>query len=239
MKQTISALCQFFDREVPRLSSTYNWKIPKIEGFTRAGQSGYGPNIALKAYLKTLWDHALTNPERLRIAEIIVSDWGGVRANSKGTLNKYIVAVLEKYPPTPLQGVASYSKIFAIVHPLRFAIYDARVAACLNAAQINANLTKGLAFNYVPGRNNVVGNTVTKIGFTQEPRFSTNQLVQLGWSPIRRNETYLRYLELLHFCLKERPKYDLTSLEMALFANAECECKRAVTSAPTTPHNSL
>lgn len=235
MKQTISILCQFFDREVSRLSSTYNWKIPNVEGFTQAGQSGYQPNLALKKYLKELWDNASTDDERREIAEVIVSDWGGVHANKKETLIKYVSAISENAPPTPLQGVASYSKIFAVVHPHRFAIYDARVAACLNAAQINANISKGWAFNYVPGRNNIVGNMKTKIGFTQESKFSTKRLVQLGWSPIKRSETYVRYLALLSSCLKERPQYSLTMLEMALFANAECECKRAMTLAPISP----
>lgn len=232
LNQTISILCQFFDREVPLLSNTYNWKIPKIDSFTQSGESGYTPNLALKQYLNKLWGNASSDDEKLRVAKVIVSDWGGVRGNNQNTLIKYVNAISKSAPPTPIQGVASYSKIFAIVDPQRFAIYDARVAACLNAAQINAKIKTGLAFNYVPGRNNVVGNTTTKTGFTQDPRFSTKQLVQLGWSSIRRDDTYKKYLELLFACLKERPQYSLTSLEMALFANAERECKTAMTKVP-------
>lgn len=127
-----------------------------------------------------------------------------------------------------LKGVASYSKIFAVVHPERFAIYDARVAACLNAVQINAETECGIAFNYVPGRNNIVGNAVSRRGFTQDPRFSPKRLVQSGWLPVKRNQTYKKYLEVLTLCRAELPDFSLLSLEMALFSNAECECRRAM-----------
>lgn len=228
MKQTITALCEFFDREIPRLSDTYSWKIPDIQGFAQAGFKGYEPNIALKVYLKELWDNAFSNAEKLKVAKVIVSDWGGVRANSEATLSRYVLEAEKSNPSTPVSGVASYSKILSIVHPERFAIYDARVAACINAVQINAGEIKGIAFNYVPGRNNIVGNVVTRKGFTQDPRFSTKRLVELGWSPVKRSDTYLKYLELLYSCLEKRAIYTLASLEMALFANAEYECKKAM-----------
>jgi len=109
--------------------------------------------------------------------------------------------------------VASYSKLFSIARPEAYAIYDARVAACLNAVQINGGIRRGIAFNCLPGRNNVVGNTVTKRG---------------NWVLIKRDETYSRYLDLLETCRAKLPGYDLPRLEMALFANAEAECQRAM-----------
>lgn len=228
MNQTVSALCRFFRREIPRLPLTYDWRIPSIEGFAQAGQVGYQPNLDLKEYFKGKWE-AASNDDRLWIAKAIVSDWGGVGANRPETLKRYVDALLAAAPSTPLQGVASYSKIFAVVHPNRYAIYDARVAACLNAVQINAGIERGVAFNYVPGRNNVVGNAFLKRGFTQEIRFSPKKLVQSGWSPVRRNQTYQKYLEVLELCRAALPDFKLVSLEMALFANAERECQRAMT----------
>jgi hypothetical protein len=141
-----------------------------------------------------------------------------------------VQAISTQVPSTPLKGVASYSKIFSIVRPEIFAIYDARVAACLNAVQINAGIHRGVAFNYLPGRNNVVGNIALNLGFTRDARFSVQELVNSGWSPVARNQTYARYNEILSHCLKELPNFNLASLEMALFANAECECQRAMDS---------
>ena len=159
---------------------------------------------------------------------MIVSDWGGVRRNSEATLQGYVNAIGGQNQVTPIKGIASYSKIFSIACPERYAIYDARVAACLNAVQINAGLGKGVAFNYVPGRNNIVGNAATKRGFTQDPQFSVRSLGRVGWRRIKRNETYDRYLGVLSDCLGYLPGRSLADLEMALFANAECECQLAM-----------
>lgn len=227
MNQTVSILCDFFDKKIHDLDATYNWKTPVMEKFTHGGEGGYESNIEFKKYIKNLWDAASSESERLHLTKIIVKNWGGVGGNKDDTLKKYIEAISKNVPPTPLQGIASYSKIFSFADPQRFAIYDARVAACLNALQINAKVKNGLDFNYVPGRNNVVGNVNTHKGFTHEPRFSTKELVLSGWTSVKRDETYQKHLELLHLCLKERPKFNLTSLEMALFANAEIECKKA------------
>lgn len=199
-----------------------------IAGFAQAGQVGYQPNLDLKVHFKKQWEEASHN-DRLQIATVIVSEWGGVRANRPETLQRYVSALREAEPPTPLQGVASYSKIFAVVDPDRFAIYDARVAACLNAVQINAGVERGVAFNYVPGRNNVVGNAVTRQGFTQDVRFSPKKLVGSGWLPVKRGETYKKYLDVLTLCQAELPGFGLVSLEMALFANAERECLLSMT----------
>lgn len=228
MKHPIAILCDFFRREVPRLEETYNWKIPKVVGFNQSGETGYQPNLNLKAFLTQLWERSLSREERIHLAKIIVSDWGGVRANRPDTLASYIDGITNGTAPTALNGVASYSKILAIVFPGKYAIYDARVAACLNAIQINAGIQNGIAFNYVPGRNNVIGNAKTKSGFTHEMRFSTKELVRAGWLPINRAQTYSEYLELLSNCSKELPTHKLASLEMALFANAESECIRAM-----------
>lgn len=224
---TVSALCTFFRREVPRLALTYDWKIPEIEGFAQAGEHGYQPNLDLKKYLNLQWANA-SSARRLQLAKVIVSDWGGVRGNRPETLERYVTNISKPTLSTPLRGVASYSKILSIAQPDKFAIYDARVAGCLNAVQINASIQHGVAFNYVPGRNNVVGNAATKVGFTQDARFSVKVLVKTGWSPVKREQTYTTYLKMLSLCLGKLPNYSLTSLEMALFANAECECQQAM-----------
>ncbi|WP_415833358.1 hypothetical protein [Kerstersia similis] len=228
LTQTISSLCDFFRREIPHLPKNYNWRIPLIEGFPNSGHVGYQANLELKAHFKRQWEEA-TYDGRLQIAKNIVSDWGGVHANRPETLERYVKALLDTVdPPTPLQGIASYSKIFAVVYPDRFAIYDARVAACLNAVQLNAGIQKGIAFKYVPGRNNVVGNARSGQGFTQDARFSPKNLISSGWLPVSSSETYKKYINVLTRCQTELPGTSLVSLEMALFANAERECLLAM-----------
>lgn len=230
LNPTVSTLCKFFCKEVPRLPLTYDWKIPEVEGFAQVGARGYQPNLDLKAYLNQQWASA-SSARRLQLAKIIVSDWGGIRGNRPETLERYVKTISKLALSSPLQGVASYSKILSIAQPDQFAIYDARVAGCLNAVQINAGIQQGVAFNYVPGRNNVVGNTASKLGFTQDARFSVRALVKSGWTTMQRDQTYAIYLKTLSLCLENLPNYTLASLEMALFANAEVECLEAMADA--------
>lgn len=224
---TVKALCGFFEREIPLLPRRYDWRIPKIDGFAQSGERGYQPNLDLKVHLKQQWE-AGSLERRLHLAKVIVSEWGGVRGNRLETLRRYVISVSEGAPCMPLKGVASYSKIFAVVNPERFAIYDARVAACINAIQINAGLARGTAFNYVPGRNNIVGNALKRIGFTHDPKFSVKHLVASGWAPIKRDQTYAEFLNVMSLCLQEMRCFSLVTLEMALFCNAERECQKAL-----------
>ena len=65
-------------------------------------------------------------------------------------------------PSTPLSGISSFSKILAIKGPDKYAIYDARVAVSLNAIQIIYQISSGVAFPYVLGRNRITGDATSK-----------------------------------------------------------------------------
>ena len=66
-----------------------------------------------------------------------------------------------------------------------YAVYDSSVAVCLNALQLNQNISEGYVFNYVKGRNNIIGNSKKKIGFTQYHRFKECNLVaHKNWKKI-------------------------------------------------------
>jgi hypothetical protein len=224
---TAHSLCRFFKRELPRLESTYMWKIPNNVGFEQADESFYMANVRFKQQLHDKW-HATDHAGRLHLAGTIVRGWGGIKRNAPETLASYVRQIEASAPTTPLKGVASYSKIYAIVHPARYAIYDSRVAACLNAIQVNERVVEGVAFNYVSGRNNVIGNAAKKIGFTQRSEFSVRSLVAAGWTRIPRDGTYEAYLQLLSDCRRHFPGYEVRDLEMALFACAELECSAAM-----------
>lgn len=226
--QVVKVLCDFFERELPKLPESYDWKIPEIEGFAESLKAGYQANLELKRFLHEQWWAATDENRRFELACTIVIDWGRIKGNHPETLEKYVKAIAEPNPWTGLQGVASYSKIFSIAYPERYAIYDARVAACLNAVQLNAGLGNGLAFNYVSGRNKIVGYSGKRVGFTQTPRFSVRALCEDGWSRIKRDDTYGAYSKLLTMCLNELQKTSRHELEMALFAKAEDECQQAM-----------
>ncbi len=228
MKKCTNALIEYFKIELPKLEENYQWKIPNIQGFHLPGESGYAANIELKKYLNQQWlksDHE----QRLKLSKIIVADWGGVKTNRPETLSAYVSELENTAPVTPLKGVASYSKIYAITDMNKYAIYDARVAACLNAVQWNHQVKEGIAFNYISGRNKITGDATKKIGFAHQELFKTKNLIIGGWSGIKKDDTYQTYLNIMQNCLKHLPQYSLYDLEMTLFANAEIECTKAMT----------
>lgn len=227
MEKVIDTLLSYYNEELPKLSSSYAWKIPKISGFILSGQTDYEANVKLKKHFNFKWKTAKFE-QKLEVTKQIIADWGGVRSNKEETLRRYIAELSKVSPKTPLKGVASYSKVFAMVDMQKYAIYDARVAACLNAIQWNANIDKGIAFNYINGRNNVVGHAGKRLGFVYQEPFKVKSLVKKGWKRIKRDDTYLVYMNVLQECLKYLSAYSLYDLEMVLFANAEQECLKAM-----------
>ena len=228
LKPHISALIKYFKIELPKLKESYQWVIPKIEGFSQSRESGYEANVQLKTFFNKKWAASTSDEERIKLSKIIVVDFGGVKGNKPETLQRYVREIAKNEPSTPLAGVASYSKIFAMVDGEKYAIYDARVAACLNAVQYSSNIDKGIAFNYVQGRNNITGNQLKKIGFACQDQFKPDNLVKNGWARVQKNDTYSDYLKTLKECLIHLSGYKLHDLEMALFANAEIECEKAM-----------
>lgn len=229
MNELISSLRLYFNEELPKLKSSYQWKIPKIDGFPSCGESSYEANVELKKYLHSKW-LASDDKEKLNLAKVIVSDWGGVKNNKLSTLASYLGGLHDTTPITPLKGIASYSKIYAIADMDRYAIYDARVAVCLNAIQLNAKVKKGFAFNYIPGRNNITGHAGKKIGFAYSNQFKVESLVKDGWCRVKKDNTYQVYIDTLNQCVRGFEEFSLYDLEMVLFSNAEKECIKAMES---------
>lgn len=215
----IDALNAYFEKELPKLKEQEDyWPIPKIPGFNKSREKSYQANVELKHYLYRRW-HSAPNSEKMKWTNIIVSDWGGIRANKCKTLQRYINEIATPQPKTPIYGVASYSKLFSIVYPEKYAIYDARVAVSLNAIQCLYRANERWAFNYIPGRNK-------KIDFVCKERLKVKTLVNKKWKKIKRDETYDTYLCILKECLSSFSQYQLYDLEMVLFSNAERLCER-------------
>ena len=131
---------------------------------------------------------------------------------------------------TPLKGIASYSKILAAAFPEDYAIYDARVAASLNAIQLLNPSDGRIAFHYLAGRNNIVGNKNKKIGFTEDKRFSIKNLTSSDYNflPIDKNNVYKIYINLLKNIVQKNPNFKLHECEMVLFAQAEELCTKVM-----------
>lgn len=227
-----SALIEYFSGAgefaglgVQNLQQTYDWKLPRSTPMfigSGEGLSNYEANIRLKSALSDIWK---SNPaRRSEITRWVISDWGGIRGNSAEKIDYYSLEAARENPETPMEGIASFSKVLAIADPDRFAILDARIVVSLNAIQIISKVEDGVVFPYLQGRNLTTGHTGRKVGFSQNPMFSQKRLLKefKGWRLAEKNSAYSVYLDLLHnLCTKPALSCSILPLEMALFANAE------------------
>ena len=229
----IQNFLSFFAKTIPSLDKNYTWPLPKkniLKGFTlNENDSLYKQNIALKKFLTKEWKNNNYNPKKT-IASWVVKDWGGIRRISEQRLKEYVDRMEENHNYTPLKGIASYSKILAAAFPEDYAIYDARVAASLNAIQLLNPSDGRIAFHYLAGRNNIVGNKNKKIGFTEDKRFSIKNLTSSdnNFLPIDKNNVYNIYINLLKNIVQKNPNFKLHECEMVLFAQAEELCTKVM-----------
>jgi hypothetical protein len=225
-QEVLNLLIKYFELEVPLLEKNYEWKIPQLTNFSSSLEKSFSANVELKHFLNKLWNNS--DKTDFEVAEIIIKEWGGIKGNKKETIEKYIQRVRSHNFETSFKGLASYTKLYSIAEPERFAIYDARVAVTLNAIQYNANITSGIIFNYLSGRNNITGYRQKKTGFSQQKQFTKASLASRGWEKVPQDQTYQLYLNYLQLCIKHNSNWKLHELEMVLFANAEKEALKAM-----------
>lgn len=219
----------------PNLSA-YAWPVKdRVWALLQTGfdHAAYGTdtaaqNIALKVHLAQYWP--LQNyDERLRLAWWIVRDWGGIRRNKPQRVADYVEKADAKRPTTPFEGVASYSKILAMKHPDRYAIYDARVAAAIMALQVLnlGSLDEDSRHLYpIPqGRNVTIAGNDAEDGFVEI--FTRDVFVQLGFSAIAKDAAYSAYLELLG-AIAIASGRTLLQAEMFLFSSGPDLCRLAM-----------
>lgn len=226
--ETVDAISTWLRAALPKLDTASEWAIPPLSGFDPNGYpSNAKANIALKYYLSKQWRRANTKRRR-ELAEWVVVSWGRIQGNDSWTIKQHVRVAGRRQAKYAQAGIASLSKILAMSDPDVFAVYDARVAAALNALQLRANVRHGIAFRYVGGRNVMIhgrrgrhGRLVDQ-GFVHvHPRAS---LRNNGWLVPGPGLNYLTYLAVLKECKRRLPGYKLPALEIALFANAVDVC---------------
>ena len=236
-----NALLNYFNGDAPFngfgievVRSSYKWQVPKTSFNNEQmdfGGTNFEANVQLKLFLNRCW-HEDAGTQK-KIVKWIISDWGGIRGNKESTLEKYHALSLQKHPETPLNGIASFSKVLAIVDPFKYAIYDARVAVSLNAVQMICSACSGEAFPYLPGRNNITGNWDPKKprGFSKNSAASIKTLLSppYNWNKIPSNSAYARYLKILN-SISGNINVPLYELEMTLFSQAEALALKAIPS---------
>jgi len=221
-------IINYFSKRYKHLWQNFNWKIPNIDGFDYSGESTYDANVKLKYYFNLKFNNCKNIQEQINIAELIIKRWGGIYRIQDKTIKKFINNFNSK-KTFPHKNVSSYSKLYSMIDPDNFAIYDSRVAACLNALQLNLNIKKGYVFNYVNGRNKIIGYRDKKTGFTQDDRYKESYLeYKFNWLKIKKKNNYNFYIEFLKKIQLELENIKIYDLEMILFSDAEKQCLKLI-----------
>jgi hypothetical protein len=109
-----------------------------------------------------------------------------------------------------LQGVATWSKILAVQNPNRYPIYDARVAASLNAIQLASDIKELMLFPQVPSKNSKI------VRFQKWIRHRFSKAIR-----VPRSRAYGDYVSLLGAVARNSGLTAPDEVEMILFADAE------------------
>ena len=190
------------------------------QNYQLSGRNNYEKNVELKLLLSKEIQNS--NLDLYDTAKWIISSWGGIPKLSKST-HEYVQSAIDQNYPKRLDGVASYSKIFAMFHPDKFAIYDARVAVSLNIIQLLSEETEAIFFPYLSGRNKITGYQITNQGFSRMPEFSRRKISetsQQSWNTIGRKHIYPLYNQILNSVCATK-NLNLYDVEMLLFSKAE------------------
>lgn len=200
----------------------YTWEFnpemvpPGVLEGGMAGKDWYARNCDLKLRLRASW---LTGDAawRARLESYYIKEFGGVRGNLPETLDAYHRAGADENIARGKVGIASWSKALCVRDPLQYAIFDARVAASLNALQIihRADIGQPLRFPVLASQNNEIkqGNRQLNAWFRTH-----------AW-PAARADFYRDYLALCAVAagrLGDSGKpWPIYAVEMALFAHTE------------------
>lgn len=220
----VSSVSDFCERHVERLHEDYQWRLPELPFGSlnlEPGTSNFEANVVLKHFLNKQWREG-NRSERIELANWIVKDWGGIRGGNPNAISGYVDQINSNGFEFLFRRVASYSKILAVADMNRFAIYDQRVAVALNAIQLLAGVRDGIAFHMPKGRNSVVGDSVNRRGFAEQPEYKVRRLaLDYGWMLVPRDETFKTYINTLRAVQIRLERKAFYELEMVLFANAE------------------
>jgi hypothetical protein len=171
MEQLIDKVSAFVGRKHHAGTDWYDWrfdpaKVPAgVLGDWAESTSWYDRNVDLKERLCQAWGDS--DPvRRAALERYYIGGWGGVRTNRPATLEAYHGASAEENVARGEKGIASWSKALCVRDHLKYAIFDARVAASLNALQVIHRTApeEAVRFPILASRNKTVsrGNTMLR-----------------------------------------------------------------------------
>jgi hypothetical protein len=177
-------------------------------------------NIELKNRLHQIW---LNSNQELKgnIIEYYIKIWGGIRGNSPETMEFYRTATTEALLNGPFGRISSWSKALVIHNPMRFLIYDSRVAISLNCLQARFNLENEEKIRFVIPQPNVRNGHPRRQVINQFQNENCNNYN--FWLNVNVETQYYTYLELLEQ-VQINSGFDKCLIEMVLFQITDQLC---------------
>ncbi len=208
------AIVDFSHQHIANLEQSYTWEINSEHlpvDLSLSGKNIYEQNISLRHQLHHAFLATTDFEEKYKIIRWYIYHWGGVKANSNNTLAEYSQSPPETLILKGADGIASWSKALSIIDPVRYAIYDARVAMSLNALQVIYAVDSPQYFPPLKGRNTLINFFQAKLQTT----FSQ-------WNKASTQTFYQEYLALLQI-VADQFSENVTrhEVEMLLFVHAE------------------
>lgn len=206
----------FVKGKLTKTNDWYYWRsinpnnLP--EGISLQPGNQYAQNVELKLRLHKLWTNTSEEKKQYELAHYYIAIWGGVRGNSKKTLESYV----REEPVVTIKrghkGVASWSKLLCVRNPRDYAIFDARVSVALNSLQVSGDVSNPFLFPLLSSRNRVIKDGNKRIRDFAESR---------KWNK-KNADFYCEYIKLLKaVAKKQNPTVPIYTIEMLLFSQAE------------------
>lgn len=165
----IDKISQYLQQFKSTLENIYTWESPTDKDAQElldmglinensfedivASKSYFTRNVILKLAVSQL---IREKSELIPIASNwIVSEWGGIRTNSKNGFNEKVnsfLDLLDSGKNVPFDNIASLSKVGSFWNPNEYIIYDSRVAYALNWIMLKTNASE-IFFPMPNGRN--------------------------------------------------------------------------------------
>lgn len=208
------ALFDYTQENLSQLHKKYSWKINyndiPVPITPNLNDTLYDQNKKLRLCLSRYFASCDDN-EKIKVITWYIKNWGGIRRTKENTIKEYTLSNEDDLIAKQSKGISSWSKALSIRNPLKFAIYDARVASALNSIQIIYNVDEKIYFPHLSSRN-------TKIIESNKIR---NEIKKY-WKNGEEIDFYRYYLKILEELVKKIGNgIDAHDIEMLLFADAE------------------
>lgn len=212
------AIKKLAEDNVDKTNDWYRWrevnesKLP--DGIKLPDGNQYKKNLSLKTQLNTKLKAAATHNEKKQLLKYYISTWGGIHGNSDETMNKYTRSTDNELMAMGSRGIASWSKALCISNPGKYAIFDARVSASINALQIIESTEAPNLYPVLTSRNNVI-----KKGIKLFKANAKTQAWEVAVDCVFYRK-YLGYLKNAALSLDSNLGASVATIEMLLFAKA-------------------